>query len=149
MVEILAGVTLVVVGLMVGVELSVAAFMNPIFDRLPNAGGLGARSDGASVLGRVMPRWYIASLVLAAGWMALVWGQPQVWAVVGAAALLALSIVMSVVLLVPINARVARWSAEGAPADGQQQLGQWDRFHLARIGVILTAFVLLTFAATR
>lgn len=56
--EILVVVTVVLVGLMVGVELALAAFVNPIFDRLPNDGGLAARSDGARLLGRVMPLWY-------------------------------------------------------------------------------------------
>ncbi|MFD7278587.1 hypothetical protein ACFV80_16480 [Streptomyces sp. NPDC059862] len=32
-----------------------AAFLNPIFDRLPNDGGLAARSDAARILGKVMP----------------------------------------------------------------------------------------------
>jgi len=136
----------VLVGLMVGVELAVAAFVNPILDRLPADGGLLARSDGARVLGRVMPFWYVGSMALAAVWAVAAWGHALTWAVVLAAGLLALSVVMSVTLLVPINSRVARWSAGGAPADWREQLGRWDRFHVLRVAVIVAAFVLLAVA---
>ncbi len=71
--DVLAVITVVLVGLMVGVELAVAVFVNPIFDRPPNGGGLAARSDTARVLGRVMPFWYIASVVLGALWVAQAW----------------------------------------------------------------------------
>ncbi|MDN5760233.1 MAG: DUF1772 domain-containing protein, partial [Tomitella sp.] len=113
--EALTVLTVVIVGVMVGVEFAVAAFMNPIFDRLPNDGGLAARSNGARLLGRVMPVWYIGSVVLGALWVVLAWGQPEAWSVAAAAALLAVSIVISVVVLVPINSRGARWSDGDAP----------------------------------
>ncbi len=57
-------VALTITGPMVGVEIAVAAFTNPIFDRLPDDAYLLARSDGSRVLGRVMPFWYIATLVV-------------------------------------------------------------------------------------
>jgi hypothetical protein len=42
--------------------------------------------------------------------------------------LLVLSVVMSILLLVPINSRVATWSREGVPADWKQQVRRCDRF---------------------
>lgn len=145
--EALTVLTVVIVGVMVGVEFAVAAFMNPIFDRLPNDGGLAARSNGARLLGRVMPVWYIGSVVLGALWVVLAWGQPEAWSVAAAAALLAVSIVISVVVLVPINSRVARWSDGDAPTDWAQQVHRWDRIHYARLAIIITGFVLLVVAA--
>ncbi|MHB9854121.1 anthrone oxygenase family protein [Streptomyces krungchingensis] len=141
--HILAIVTVVVVGLMVGVEFAVAAFVNPILDRLPNDGGLAARSDGARVLGKVMPFWYIGSVALGAVWAASSWGDAEAGLVVTATALLVLSVLMSIALLVPINSRVAQWTRESVPADWRQQVGRWDRFHYVRVAVIVAAFVLL------
>lgn len=146
--EMLVIATIVVTGLMVGVELAVAAFVNPIFDRLPDNGGLSARSDGARVLGKVMPWWYVTSVILAVVWGIQTWGQQQAGTVVGATLLLLISVLMSVALLVPINSQVARWSAANVPADWRQQVGRWDRFHFVRVGVIVTAFVLLVMAGT-
>jgi len=141
--HVIAIVTVVVVGLMVGVEFAVAAFVNPILDRLPDNGGLAARSDGARLLGRVMPFWYIGSVVLGAVWAVLAWGDAGAGLVITATALLVLSVLMSIALLVPINSRVAQWTQGSVPADWKQQVGRWDRFHFVRVGVIVTAFVLL------
>jgi uncharacterized membrane protein len=147
--DTLAIITVVVVGMMVGVEFAVAVFVNPILDRLPNNGGLDARSDGARVLGRIMPFWYIGSVVLGTAWAALAWGDDGAKLVAAAAALLVLSVVMSILLLVPINSRVAAWSHEGAPEDWKQQVGRWDRFHYVRVGVIVLAFTLFAVASAQ
>jgi uncharacterized membrane protein len=144
--EVLAAVTVVVVGVMVGVEFAVGVFVNPILDRLPGDGGLGARSDGARVLGRVMPFWYIGSLVLGAVWAGWVWGGAAAPLITAGTALLMASVVMSVLLLVPINSRVATWSHQGAPADWRRQVRRWDRYHYARVGVIVAAFALFVVA---
>ncbi|MFF1560502.1 anthrone oxygenase family protein [Streptomyces sp. NPDC058279] len=144
--DVLAVVTVVVVGLMVGVEFAVAVFVNPILDRLPDNGGLAARGDGARVLGRVMPFWYICSLVLGAVWAALTWGAAGAPLIAAGAGLLVVSVVMSILLLVPINSRVATWSRDGVPADWKQQVNRWDRFHYVRVAVIIAAFTLFTVA---
>jgi uncharacterized membrane protein len=144
--ELLIVATIVVVGLMVGVELSVAAFIEPIFDRLPNDAAIAARSDGARVLGRLMPFWYIGSVLLGIWWAAQTWGRPQAIPVVAAVALLLVSVVMSVTLLVPINSRVAGWSSTGVPEDWREQVGRWNLFHYVRVGIIVAAFVLLVVA---
>ncbi|MFJ6608324.1 anthrone oxygenase family protein [Streptomyces lydicus] len=146
MLDVLTVVTVVVVGLMVGVEFAVAVFVNPILDRLPNDGGLDARSDGARILGRVMPFWYIGSVVLGAAWAALGRGGTGAPLVIAGTALLVLSVVMSILLLVPINSRVATWSHEGVPADWKQQMRRWDRFHYLRVAVIVLAFTLFVAA---
>ncbi|CDR17744.1 DUF1772 domain-containing protein [Streptomyces iranensis] len=139
----LAIVTVVVVGLLVGVEFAVAAFVNPIISRLPDNGGLAARGHGARLLGRVMPFWYIGSVLLSALWAAMARGDAGAGLIVTAAALLVLSVLMSIALLVPINSRVAQWTQDTVPADWREQLGRWDRFHYLRVGVIIAAFVLL------
>lgn len=145
----LAVVTVVVVGMMVGVEFAVAVFVNPILDRLPDASAIAARSDGARVLGRVMPVWYIGSMVLGAVWAAVAWGGAGASLVTAATALLAVSVVMSLLLLVPINNRAKTWTAEGRPADWKQQASRWERYHYVRVGVIVLAFALFAVALSR
>jgi hypothetical protein len=144
----LAVITATVVGTMVGVEFAVAVFVNPILLRLPAGSSLEARADGARTLGRIMPFWYIASLILTAGLAAATWGAPAAGAAIAATALLAASVVMSVALLVPINSRSATWTADDHPGDWREQQQRWDRLHYARVAIIVTAFVLTTAAAT-
>jgi uncharacterized membrane protein len=138
--------TTVVVGVMVGVEFSVAFVLKPIFDGLPGDGGLRGRAHGGRMLGAVMPFWYVGSLALSAVWAIAGWHHQGIGLVVVAAALLILSVLMSVLLLVPINNRFKNWTADGLPADWKQQMNRWDRYHYVRVAVIIAAFALLVAA---
>ncbi|MFF9021312.1 anthrone oxygenase family protein [Streptomyces eurythermus] len=148
MLDALQVFTTVVVGLMVGVEFCVAVFVHPILDGLPGDNGLRGRTRGAQLLGAVMPFWYIGSLVLGAVWAIAGRHHHEAGLVVTAAALLVCSVIMSVLLLVPINNRVKTWTADGLPADWKRQLNRWDRFHHVRVAVIIAAFALLVTALT-
>lgn len=140
-------VAVVVVGLMVGVELSVAFVMNPIFEGLPEDAGIAARSHGGRMLGRVMPFWYIGGTLLVAGTaLAEPAAAGPAWTAV---ALLLASVVISVAVLVPINNRSKKWTPETVPDDWREQKSRWDRLHLVRLALIVAAFVLVTVAATR
>jgi hypothetical protein len=88
-------ITATVTGLMVGVEFAVAVFVNPIQLRLPVGSWIQATADGGRALGRVMPFWYIGSLLLTAGLAAAKRGGSAGDAAVAAAALLIVSVVMS------------------------------------------------------
>jgi uncharacterized membrane protein len=148
MLTTVAVITGTVVGVMVGVEFAVAVFVNPILLRLPAGPGLKARADGARVLGRVMPFWYIGSLALTSWLAAVTWGRPAGVAAGAAGALLAVSVVMSITLLVPIANRSATWTADDHPADWREQHHRWDRLHYARVAIIAAAFVLTLLAGT-
>ena len=67
---------------------------------------------------------------------------------VAAAALLVVSVVMSVTLLVPIANRSATWTADHHPADWREQSQRWDRLHYARVAIIVAGFVLTLVAGT-
>lgn len=139
-------ITIVVVGVMVGVECAVAFVVNPILDALPDDSGQLGRAHGARMLGTLMPVWYITSLTLVTIWAAIRWQQPGTTLAVTAGVLLLISVIMSVLLLVPINNRSRKWTPENRPADWRQQARQWDRLHYARVAVIIAAFAVLTTA---
>ncbi|MFJ9775652.1 anthrone oxygenase family protein [Kitasatospora sp. NPDC101157] len=138
--------TTVVVGVMVGVEFSVAFVMNPIFNALPDDSTQLANAHGGRMLGALMPFWYIGSLVLSAIWAVSGWHRHGAGLVVTAAVLLIVSVIMSVLLLVPINNRNKTWTPENRPADWKEQLNRWNRFHYVRVAVIIAAFTLLVAA---
>ncbi|MFJ6405653.1 anthrone oxygenase family protein [Streptomyces hydrogenans] len=148
MLNALQVLTTVVVGVMVGVEFSVAFVMNPILNALPEDSRQLGNSHGGRMLGAVMPVWYITSLLLVAAWAAAVWHSPGTGLVVAAGALLLVSVIMSVLLLVPINNRGKTWTPENRPADWKEQLNRWNRYHYARVAVIIGAFALLAAALT-
>ncbi|MGW2269721.1 anthrone oxygenase family protein [Streptomyces yangpuensis] len=146
MLDALEAFTVVVVGLMVGVEFSVAFVINRILDALPEDSGQLGRSHGGRMLGAVMPVWYIASLALVAVWAVAGWHHPGAGLVVTAGGLLVLSVIMSVLLLVPINDRGRTWTPENRPADWKEQMNRWERYHCVRVAVIVAAFALLAAA---
>ncbi|MGW2341674.1 anthrone oxygenase family protein [Streptomyces sp. NPDC001661] len=138
--------TTVVLGVMVGVEFSVAFVMNPIFSGLPDDASQQARSHGGRMLGAVMPFWYIGSLVLIAISAVAAWGEDGAGLLVVAGALLLVSVIMSILLLVPINNRGKTWTPENRPADWKEQVHRWDRYHYVRVAVIVAAFAVLVTA---
>jgi uncharacterized membrane protein len=146
MLNALEVLTTVVVGVMVGVEFSVAFVINPILSTLPDDSLIAARAHGGRMLGAVMPVWYISSLVLVTIWAVAGWHHHGTGLTVVAGALLALSVVMSVLLLVPINNQSKTWTAENRPADWREQSSRWDRYHYARVAVLVAAFAALVAA---
>ncbi|MEU4107185.1 DUF1772 domain-containing protein [Streptomyces sp. NPDC048208] len=140
--------TTVVVGVMVGVEFSVAFVINRILDALPGDSGQLGRAHGGRMLGAVMPVWYIGSLALVAVWAVAGRHHPGTGLVITAGVLLMLSVIMSILLLVPINNRSKTWTPENRPADWKQQMNRWDRFHYVRVAVLVAAFALLVAALT-
>ena len=143
----IAVVTVTVVGLMVGVELSVAVVINPILLNLPIGSMIAGRAHGARMLGRLMPFWYIGSVLLAALLAVLTWGTATATASLVAAVLLAVSVLMSILWLVPINDRSKTWTAENHPADWRDQQRRWDRLHYVRVTVIVAGLVMVAIAS--
>ena len=146
MLNALEVLTVVVVGVMVGVEFSVAFVINRILDGLPEDSGQLGRAHGGRMLGALMPFWYIGSLILSAVWAIAAWHRPGTGLVVVGAALLIVSVLMSVLLLVPINNRGKTWTPENRPADWKEQMNRWDRFHYVRVADLIAAFALLVAA---
>ncbi|HEY9331430.1 MAG TPA: DUF1772 domain-containing protein [Streptomyces sp.] len=146
MLSTLEVVTTVVVGLMVGVEFSVAFIMSRILDALPEDSRQLGHAHGGRMLGALMPFWYIGSVVLSAIWAVAGWHHDGAGLVVAAAGLLIVSVVMSILLLVPINNLGKTWTPENRPADWKEQLHRWNRYHYIRVAVIVAAFTLLVVA---
>lgn len=144
---ILAVAATTVVGLLVGVELAVAAVLNPILLRLPTAAGIEGRAHGARMLGRLMPIWYVGSMVLVGALGVVAWGASASAAALSAAALLAVSVVLSVAVLVPINNRSMTLTKESRPDDWRDQRRRWDTLHGVRVAIIVVAFALVAIAA--
>lgn len=94
-----------------------------------------------------MPFWYVASLILTIGLAATTWGTPAAAAAGAAALLLAMSVVMSITLLVPINNRSKTWTVADHPDDWRDQRQRWHGLHYARVAIIVAAFVLTLVAA--
>jgi hypothetical protein len=134
-----------VLGLMCGSELNVAAFMHPTFNKQPLEIHIPLRASFAALLGRVMPFWMAGSTVLnlllllpfehlsESAWR---------WAAV-AFAIQVLAVLFSLGGPVPINNRIAKWTLESLPDDWRAQEHRWDVYHWLRTCGLIVAFGML------
>lgn len=141
---------LVVTGLMVGAEFSVAAFVHPALYRLQDDAHVPLAAAFARLFGRVMPPWYALTALLALTETILRWHQPGNAPTLLAVStlLVVLTIPYSLIILVPINNRVAGLSARNLPPDWKIDRKRWDFHHRLRVVMLVTAFALLAAALT-
>ena len=144
--EITDAVAVVITGPMVGVELAVAVFFNPVFDRLPDDAFRAIRGRASRVLGAVMPFWYAATLMLLAVAAVRAGGGSRTWLCGIAAGLMAAVVLLTVTTLVPINNRIAKWPATGELS--RELAARWDRLHRLRVAVLVLLFAVLAVAVT-
>ena len=138
--------SIVMIGLMVGNELTVSLFINPVMRQLDAATQAKSLSLFAGLLGRVMPFWYAACLVLLISETVLRRSQPAFFSLIAASTLWTIIILFTVLLLVPINNRIAALKTD---AEFSQWIGQhdrWEKLHRLRIFLLIVAMILLTHA---
>jgi len=139
--EVLNVVAVIVAGLMVGCELSIAVFIHPTLNKLPDDAHLPAASALARVLGTVMPFWYNLTFLLTLAEVVIHWrqsGRLPIW-IATSAVLWMLAILYSVTALVPINNRIK----SNPPPDWKMYRRRWDLLHRWRVVLLTTAFAFL------
>ena len=134
-----------VLGLMCGSELNVAAFAHPTLNGQPLGVHIPMRSSFAALFGHVMPFWMAGSallnLLLLLPFESL---NQSAWRLAAIAfAIQALAVAFSLVGPVPINGRIAKWTPASLPHDWRAQEHRWDLYHWVRTCGLVVAFALL------
>jgi len=134
-----------VLGLMGGSELNVAAFGHPALNRQSTDVHIPVRASLAALLGRVMPFWMAFSTLLNLLLLlrferlsSLAWNFAAI-----AFAIQVLAVLFSLIAPVPINNRIARWTPASIPNNWQSLEHRWDVYHWFRTGALVVAFALL------
>jgi uncharacterized membrane protein len=141
--HILNIITITSAGLMTGNELAVSAFVNPAVWRLERRPQAQALSILARSLGRAMPVWYGLCLALLGLEAFLHRHQTTLAALLTAAVIWLGAILLSILMLVPINNRIASLNT-AAPAPGwERDHRKWDALHRIRILLLIVALVVL------
>ena len=138
-------IAVIVLGLMCGSELNVAAFAHPILNRQPLEVHIPMRSSLAVLFGRVMPFWMVGSTLL--NLLLLLPFQhlnESAWRFAAIAfTIQVFAVVFSLVGPVPINNRIAKWTPASLPEDWQAQEHRWDQYHWLRTCWLIIAFAIL------
>lgn len=133
--------TTLCIGLLIGAEVAVSAFINPVVWKLDLAAQARAFQLFGRRLGTAMPVWYIASLLL------LVWEtithrhESHVGRLGVAVAFWGAAIALSLLSLVPINNRMVRTDAGGFTESTQRELRKWDSLHRVRVFLLAVAMI--------
>jgi uncharacterized membrane protein len=134
-----------VLGLMCGSELNVAAFTHPALNRQPIEVHALMRSSFAVLLGHVMPFWMIGSTLLnVLLLLPFAHLDTSAWHLAAIALTIqVLAVVFSLVGPVPINNRIAKWKPDSLPTDWRAQEHRWDVYHWLRTCGLVGAFAAL------
>ena len=147
MLRLLDIVTTTCIGLLIGTELAVSVFINPILWRLDSVAQISAVRMFAKRLGTAMPFWYAASLALLIAEAIVRRHEANMALLMIACAIWAAVIVITMVFLVPINDRLAQTSVRSVAAVAQQQHKRWDKMHryrVAALGISMLCFLIAT-----
>lgn len=134
--------TILCIGLMIGVEFAVSAFVNPLLKQLDDVAQARATQLFGRKLGTVMPFWYIGSLLLLVCATVARMHQPGFARLLVATILWVVAILMSIFLLVPINNRLVRMPAGAFTPTARQEHRTWDSLHRVRVLILILAMVL-------
>jgi uncharacterized membrane protein len=141
MMNLLNIATTLCIGLLVGTEFAVSAFVNPVLWKLDDAAQSGAIRLFAHKLGAAMPVWYIASLSLLIATTIARTHQIGVGLLAAATGVWAAVIVFTLLFLVPINRRLARMDPSDFNEAARQEHRKWDTLHRARVAALAIAMV--------
>jgi hypothetical protein len=139
-------VAILSIGLMIGVEFAVSAFINPTMRKLDEGPQAKALSLFAALLGFIMPFWYGGGLVLLLAETILRRHTSAFTPLTIAASLWAFIILVTITVLVPIANRIAKLQTTALPAGWQKAPRRWDILHQLRVALLIVAFVLALYA---
>lgn len=132
--------TTVCVGLLIGTEFSVSAFVNPVVWRLDERAQSQAIAMFARLLGTVMPFWYGLSLLLLLAETAIRRHQAG-FLLSTASGIWVAVIVLTLLFLVPINNRMMGLDPDSFSNAARREHRKWDAMHRMRVLALSVAMV--------
>jgi uncharacterized membrane protein len=137
--------TTTVVGMMAGNEFAIAAFIHPQIRKLGNNTHAQTAASLAGVLGKAMPLWYglALALILGAAFEHRPLSSGPGLFLTSAAILWAVIILSTLIMLVPLNNRIAKMDPNHPYDCWLQDRCRWDKLHQVRVILLVMAFLLL------
>lgn len=139
--------TTICIGLLIGTELAVSVFINPVLQKLDDRAHAKAISLFATRLGHAMPLWYGFSLVLLIIETITERHEPGSTLLIAANAIWFAAILLSVLVLVPINNRMMQLDAKSFPEEAQREHRRWTNLHHLRVAALVVAMICFLLAA--
>ena len=129
--------TTLCIGLLIGAEFAVTAFIHPTLHQLDDAAQAAAIRLFARRLGSAMPFWYAGALLLLIGNCVVFRNHAGLTLLIAAAGIWAVVILLTILFLVPINNRIAHTPAGAFSAEARRDHARWDRLHRLRVATLV------------
>ncbi len=138
---VLDTVTILCIGLMIGTEFAVSAFVNPVLEVLGGSAQAHAARLFARRLGQAMPFWYVLSFLLLIAETITVRHSPAMPFLAAACAIWAAVIALTLIFLVPINNRIANMDFATFTDALRREHKLWDLRHRWRVLALCAAMI--------
>jgi uncharacterized membrane protein len=134
------------VGLLVGSEICLTAFTNPVLRELDEPAQLKAAHLLTARLA-IMPLWNVLGLVLLIVEAIVHRNEPGFSLLVAACVLWVAAAAFTLTLMLPLNSRLARADSASSPKQSLLDYKQWSARHLPRLLVLAAALLCLLLAS--
>jgi uncharacterized membrane protein len=132
------------IGLLVGSEICLTAFTNPVLRELDEPAQLKAAHLLTARLATPLPLWNVLGLALLIVEAVVHRNEPDFSLLVAASALWVAAFTLTVVL--PLNSRLARADSTSSPEQSLLDYKRWSMRHLPRLLVLAAALLCLLLA---
>jgi Domain of unknown function (DUF1772) len=147
MMRVLDILTITSLGLLMGTEFAVSAFVNPVVWKLEDRAQARTIALFAAKLGTVMPFWYAFNLLLLILEAVIRRHEPGLRLIIVASSIWIAVILFTVLFLVPINNRMARLGSDSFPEQARREHKKWDTLHRLRVAAVGVALICFLVAA--
>ena len=135
------------IGLLVGTEICLTAFTNPVLRKLDDPAQLKAAHLLTARLGTPMPLWNVLGLVLLIVDAFVHRNAPGLSLLVAASVLWVAAAAFTFALMLPLNIRLARADSTSSPKQSLLDYQRWSARHLPRLLMLAAALLCLLLAS--
>ena len=135
------------IGLLVGSEICLTAFTNPVLRELDEPAQVKAAHLLTARLATPVPLWNVLGLVLLIVEAVVQRNQPGFSLLVAASVLWAAAAAFTLTLMLPLNNRLARADSTASPKESLLDYKQWSVRHVPRLLVLAAALLCLLLAS--
>ena len=138
--------TIACIGLLVGSEICLTAFTNPVLRELDEPAQLQAAHLLTARLA-IMPLWNVLGLMLLIVAAVVHHNEPGFSLLVAASVLWSAAAAFTLTLMLPLNSRLARADLTSSPKQSLLDFTRWSARHLPRLLVLAAALLCLLLAS--
>jgi len=139
--------TIASVGLLVGTEICLTAFTNPVLRKLDDPAQLKAAQLLTARLGTPMPLWNVLGLVLLIVDAVVHRNAPGFSLLAAASVLWVAAAAFTFALMLPLNIRLERTDSTSSPNQSLIDYQRWSARHLPRLLMLAAALLCLLLAS--